>query len=71
MEGPSASRGRPFSCFWAKWYFAQMKQLLILASLLCTACSDRRPAAPTAAESAQLNDADAMLNQVEIGRAHV
>ena len=32
--------------------------------LLVGSCSDQRPAAPTAAESAQLNDADAMLNQV-------
>ena len=32
--------------------------------LLVGSCSNQRPAAPTAAESAQLNDADAMLNQV-------
>ena len=32
--------------------------------LLLTACGEKRPAAPTAEESAQLNDADAMLNQV-------
>ena len=32
--------------------------------LLLAACSDPRPAAPTAEESAQLNDAEAMLNQI-------
>ena len=31
--------------------------------LLLAACGDQRPAAPTTEESAQLNDADAMLNQ--------
>lgn len=31
--------------------------------LLLAACGDHRPAAPTAEESAQLNDAEAMLNQ--------
>lgn len=33
--------------------------------LLLAACGDQRPAAPTAEESAQLNDADALLNQVD------
>ena len=32
--------------------------------ILLAACGDHRPPAPTAEESAQLNDADAMLNQV-------
>ena len=32
--------------------------------LLLAACGDQRPAVPTAEESAQLNDAEAMLNQV-------
>ena len=37
--------------------------LLILAGL--SACSDERPPAPTAEESARLDEADAMLNEAE------
>ena len=31
--------------------------------LLLTGCGDQRPPAPTAAESKQLDDADALLNE--------
>ena len=40
------------------------KNLLILALLPMAACHDRRPPAPTREQSAQLNDADAMLNDL-------
>jgi len=40
-----------------------MRALLTIALLVATAaCRKDRPPAPTAAESDQLNDADAMLN---------
>ena len=39
-------------------------RLILLATLLLCACRKEQPAAPTAAESAQLNDAENMLNDV-------
>ena len=40
-----------------------MKNGLILAALLLTACNrEEQPQAPTAEEAARLNDAEAMLN---------
>ena len=42
-----------------------MKQTILLASLLLTACdSEEQPQAPTAAESERLNEAEAMLDQL-------
>ena len=41
---------------------AKMKVLLVPAVLLVGACHDRRPPAPTAEQSQQLNDAEDMLN---------
>jgi len=41
-----------------------MRQIIICAALLLAACHDRRPPAPTAEQSQQLNDADAMLNDL-------
>ena len=41
-----------------------MRQIIIGATLLLVACHDRRPPAPTAEQSQQLNDADAMLNDL-------
>ena len=35
---------------------------LIFCALLVSACNERQPAAPTAEESAQLNEAEDMLN---------
>ncbi len=35
---------------------------MLLLALMTSACRDERPPAPTAEESAQLNDAEAMLN---------
>ncbi|MEO5808927.1 MAG: hypothetical protein ABIR51_02450 [Sphingomicrobium sp.] len=40
-----------------------MRLLIAFAVLTTAACGDRRPPAPTAEESAKLNDADAMLDQ--------
>ena len=39
-----------------------MKRPLLLLLLLVSACRDGRPPAPTAEESARLNEADAMLD---------
>jgi hypothetical protein len=36
---------------------------LLLSLLLAPACRDNRPPAPTAEESDQLNEAEAMLNE--------
>ena len=40
-----------------------MKKTLILMALLLVACGEQRPAAPTAEENRQLDDAEAMLNE--------
>jgi hypothetical protein len=40
-----------------------MKTALPLLLLLLAACHDERPPAPTAEESARLDEADAMLNE--------
>jgi len=39
-----------------------VKKLVVCVLLLIAACHDRRPPAPTAQESEQLNDAENMLN---------
>jgi len=41
-----------------------VKQLFLCALLLLAACQDKGPPAPTAEQSEQLNDADAMLNDL-------
>ncbi|HET8749461.1 MAG TPA: hypothetical protein VFM42_01835 [Sphingomicrobium sp.] len=41
-----------------------MRLLVLSALLLLAACHDRRPPAPTAEQSEQLNDTEDMLNQV-------
>jgi hypothetical protein len=41
-----------------------MKQLLVCVLLFLAACHERRPPAPTAEQSAQLNDAEDMLNNM-------
>ena len=41
-----------------------MKRIIICALLLIAACHDRRPPAPTAQQSQQLNEADSMLNDL-------
>jgi hypothetical protein len=51
-------RGRPFFVT-----IAGMKLALPLLLLMLAACHDERPPAPTAEESARLDEADAMLNQ--------
>jgi hypothetical protein len=43
--------------------------LLLVALLWLTACSDERPPAPTAEESARLDDADAALNELAANEA--
>jgi hypothetical protein len=45
-----------------KWYFGDVNQLLLSLTLLLAACQDRRPPAPSAKQSQQLNDAEDMLN---------
>jgi hypothetical protein len=41
-----------------------VKKTLLLALLLICACRDQRPPAPTAEQNQQLNEADAMLNEM-------
>lgn len=41
-----------------------MKRILALIALLLTACGEARPPAPTEAENRQLDEAEAMLNEV-------
>ncbi|HXS50236.1 MAG TPA: hypothetical protein VN713_08935 [Sphingomicrobium sp.] len=41
-----------------------MRKLFVGVLLVAAACHDRQPPAPTPEQSAQLNDADAMLNHV-------
>jgi hypothetical protein len=42
-----------------------MEKYLLLAALLLSSCNrEEQPQGPTAAESRQLNDAEAMLNQL-------
>jgi len=41
-----------------------MRVVLLALVMLATACREQRPPAPTAEESNQLNDAEAMLNDV-------
>lgn len=41
-----------------------MKQSLIIIGLLLVAACDRRPPAPTAEQNAQLNEAEAMLDNL-------
>jgi hypothetical protein len=41
-----------------------VKKLVVSIFLIVAACHDRRPPAPTPEQSAQLNDADAMLNNL-------
>ena len=42
-----------------------MRLAMPLLVLLLAACADERPPAPTAEESARLDEADAMLNEAE------
>jgi hypothetical protein len=39
-----------------------LRRLLPVVALLMSSCHDERPPAPTAEESARLDEADAMLN---------
>jgi hypothetical protein len=41
-----------------------MRPIFLAALLLVPGCSDDKPAAPTAAESDQLNEADSMLDSL-------
>ena len=53
---------RPFFYPGPKWYLGRVKKLTICILLLSAACRDDRPPAPSAEESARLNEAEAMLN---------
>jgi hypothetical protein len=41
-----------------------VKQGFLLALVIVSACRDQRPPSPTAEQNQQLNEADAMLNQM-------
>jgi hypothetical protein len=49
--------------FGRKWYFSPVKRTLACLLLVAAGCRDQSPPAPTKAQSAQLNDAEAMLNE--------
>jgi len=42
-----------------------VNRFVFLAALALAACSDERPPEPTSAESAQLNEAEDMLNDLD------
>jgi hypothetical protein len=55
--------GRPFFYDRSKCYSNTMKQMLLVAAILISACNrEEQPQAPTTEESDRLNDAEAMLN---------
>ena len=41
-----------------------MRKTIVLIALLLTSCGEDRPPAPTAEENRQLDEAEAMLNEV-------
>lgn len=41
-----------------------MRESLLVAALLLSACRNERPSAPTAKQSEQLNEAETMLNDL-------
>ena len=56
-------RGNPGTVDWiASLPLAMTKQLLLTAALLLTACRRNEPPAPSAEQSAQLNEAEDLLN---------
>ena len=62
-RGRSGNRAAPFLC-WPKWYFDGMRKTFLLSALFFTACGEDRPPAPTTEENRQLDEAEAMLNEV-------
>ena len=61
-------KGRPSRAALFSWrrgmYRDRVRLLIILLALLPVACREQRPPAPTAEQSAQLNDAEDMLNSM-------
>ena len=60
MKGRSSERS--FFCLRAKCYLAQVNKLILCLALLLGGCRDHRPPAPSAEQSAELNEAEDMLN---------
>ena len=56
-------RAALFLC-WAKWHFAQVKKLIVCAALVVASCRDQHPPQPTAEQSAQLNEAEDLLDNM-------
>jgi hypothetical protein len=56
--------GRPFFCVRPRWYLARVRHVAASILLLLCGCRKEQPPAPTAEQSAQLNDAENMLNDV-------
>ena len=61
-------KGRPSRAALFSWrrgmYRVRVRLLIILLALLPVACREQRPPAPTEEQSDQLNEAEAMLNDV-------
>ena len=64
MEGPSGRPGGPFSYVSQSDTSAEMRAILLSCALLLGACKGEQPPAPTSEQADQLNEAEAMLNEV-------
>ena len=62
--GRPGNRAAPFLFSDQSATLIGMRKTIVLIALLLTACGEDRPPAPTAEENRQLDEAEAMLNEV-------